>query len=72
MKEASANIHLLSSLDDIAWLLNIRGNDIAYCPLVLSYLMVYEDYAELYADERKFPDNVLNELKKKPYFSETI
>ena len=64
MKEASANIHLISSLDDIAWLLNIRGNDIAYCPLVLSYLIIYEDYAELYADERKFPDNVLNDLKR--------
>lgn len=72
MKKSSADIHLLSSLDDIAWLLNIRGNDIAYCPLVLSYLLVCEDHAELFADERKFPDDVLNELKKnritlKPY-----
>ena len=36
MKEASADVHLLASLDDIAWLLNLRGNDIAYCPLFLS------------------------------------
>ena len=36
MKENGCNAHVLSSLDDIAWLLNIRGNDIAYCPLVLS------------------------------------
>ena len=36
MKENGCNAHILSSLDDIAWLLNIRGNDIAYCPLVLS------------------------------------
>ena len=68
MKMVSADIHLLSSLDDIAWLLNIRGNDIAYCPLVLAYLMVYEDYAELYADERKFPEDVRNELKKNRIF----
>lgn len=68
MEKVSADIHLLSSLDDIAWLLNIRGNDIAYCPLVLSYLMVYEDYAELYADERKFPEDVLNELTKNRIF----
>ena len=47
MKEAGAGVHLLSSLDDIAWLLNLRGNDIAYCPLVLSYLLVFEDHAEL-------------------------
>ena len=68
MKKVSANIHLLSSLDDIAWLLNIRGSDIAYCPLVLSYMMVYEDHAELYADEKKFPEKVLNELKKNEIF----
>ena len=68
MRKVSADIHLLSSLDDIAWLLNIRGNDIAYCPLVLAYLMVYEDYAELYADERKFPEDVRNELKKNRIF----
>lgn len=68
MKKVPANIHLLSSLDDIAWLLNIRGSDIAYCPLVLSYMMVYEDHAELYADEKKFPKKVLNELKKNEIF----
>ena len=68
MRKVSADIHLLSSLDDIAWLLNIRGNDIAYCPLALAYLMVYEDYAELYADERKFPEDVRNELKKNRIF----
>lgn len=74
MKEASADVHLLASLDDIAWLLNLRGNDIAYCPLFLSYLLVYEDHAELFADEKKFPDDVLKELEKnhillKPYNS---
>ena len=64
MKEASADVHLLASLDDIAWLLNLRGNDIAYCPLFLSYLLVFEDHAELFADEKKFPDDVLIELEK--------
>lgn len=63
MKEASADVHLLSSLDDIAWLLNIRGGDIAYCPLVLSYLLLFEDHAELFADEEKFPGNVRAELE---------
>ncbi len=68
MKKVSADVHLLSSLDDIAWLLNIRGNDIAYCPLVLSYLMLYEDHVELYADEKKFSDDVLEELEKNRIF----
>lgn len=72
MKEAGAGVHLLSSLDDIAWLLNLRGNDIAYCPLVLSYLLVFEDHAELFADGDKFSDGVPASLEEehiilKPY-----
>lgn len=43
MKEKDADIHLLSSLYDIAWLLNVRGNDISYVPVVLSYLAVTKD-----------------------------
>ena len=38
MEEKGATVHLLSSLYDISWLLNIRGNDISYVPVVLSYL----------------------------------
>lgn len=34
---------LLSSLDEIAWMLNVRGNDIDYNPLVISYLLVSQD-----------------------------
>lgn len=40
MEEAHATVHLLTTLDDIAWLLNIRGNDIPCNPVVLSYLAV--------------------------------
>jgi Xaa-Pro aminopeptidase len=40
MKKYEADVHILSSLDDIAWLLNIRGNDIIYNPVVLSYVIV--------------------------------
>lgn len=43
MKEYDADIHLLSSLTDIAWLLNIRGSDISYVPVVLSYLSISND-----------------------------
>lgn len=37
---------LLSSLDEIAWLLNVRGSDIDYNPLVISYLIVTQDYVK--------------------------
>ena len=38
MEKAGASLHLLTSLYDIAWLLNVRGGDIHYVPVVLSYL----------------------------------
>lgn len=53
MKENGCNAHILSSLDDIAWLFNIRGNDIAYCPLVLSYAIVYNNSVELFAEQAR-------------------
>ena len=43
MEAAGANVHLLTSLYDIAWLLNVRGGDIAYVPVVLSYLALEKD-----------------------------
>ena len=42
MEKAGAEVHLLTSLYDIAWLLNVRGGDIDYVPVVLSYLALTE------------------------------
>ena len=64
MAESGADIHVLSGLDDIAWLLNIRGNDVAYCPLVLAHMIVYLDHAELFADVSKFSEDILEQLKE--------
>lgn len=50
MEEKGADLHILTSLDDIAWLFNIRGNDVAYCPVVLAYAVIYQDEAILFAD----------------------
>lgn len=52
MKKAHATVHVLTSLDDIAWLLNIRGNDVMYNPVVLSYAMVTMDRLYLYINDR--------------------
>lgn len=43
IKEAGADAHILTSLEDIAWLLNLRGNDILCNPVFLSYIYVSED-----------------------------
>lgn len=45
---------LLSSLDEIAWLLNVRSNDIAHTPVVIAYLWVSAERAVLYTTESKF------------------
>ena len=73
MKKAGAQVHVLSSLDDIVWLLNIRGNDIEYNPVVLSYVILTMDQVHFYVQEEAVPDQVREELEKAgavlhPYF----
>lgn len=48
MEKEGATVHILTSLDDIAWLLNIRGGDVQYNPVALAYLMVWKDQMELF------------------------
>lgn len=64
MEEASATSHIMTSLDDIAWLLNIRGDDVAYSPLVLSYSVVTMDCVHLFIDESKLNDEIKAEFAK--------
>lgn len=64
MKEAGANVHIITSLDDIGWLLNVRGDDVEYFPLLLSYAIVKMDSVVLYADERKFNDEIKSAFAK--------
>lgn len=51
MSEKQADSLVISKLDDIMWLLNIRGADIAYNPVALSYLIVGRDDAALFIQE---------------------
>lgn len=48
LEEENAGAILIASLDDIAWLYNLRGSDIAYNPVALAYTLVYPDRAVLY------------------------
>ena len=45
--------YVVTSLDDIAWLFNIRGNDIAYNPVALAYALISDKEAVLYINEEK-------------------
>lgn len=64
MKEAGANKMLMTTLDDIDWTLNIRGNDVEYFPLLLSYAIIYEDSVELFADAGKFSEELQHILSE--------
>ena len=64
MEDAGCDTHIVSTLDDICWTLNIRGNDIDFFPLVLSYAIIKKDSFELYIDERKLDEKLKSILKK--------
>ncbi len=54
VRKQGAKEYVLTSLDDLAWLLNIRGGDVACCPVVLGFLTMRETETVLYTDEGKF------------------
>jgi Xaa-Pro aminopeptidase len=64
MKSARVNYHLLTSLDDIMWLLNIRGNDVRYSPLLTVFAIIGEEQILLFTDENKIPPNLITEFDK--------
>lgn len=73
MKETEADIHIISSLDDIAWLFNIRGKDIPCSPVVLSYALITQEKAVLFIDKNKLDDNIIqffndNNIETADYF----
>ncbi|HEZ5467319.1 TPA: aminopeptidase P family protein [Neisseria meningitidis] len=50
MAEKGADYHLVSSLDDIAWLTNLRGSDVPFNPVFVSFLLIGKDNAVLFTD----------------------
>lgn len=64
MKEKKATTHILASLDDIAWLFNIRGRDIKSNPVVLSYAVITIDRVYLFIDKNKLDEDIIAELSK--------
>lgn len=53
MQEAGARCFVISALDEIAWLLNIRGKDVEYNPVVISYAVVEEKRCRLFVEPQK-------------------
>lgn len=53
MREAGCDAHILCALDDIAWLTNLRGSDVAYNPIFIAYAIVGLEGARLFVDPAK-------------------
>ncbi|MBQ8307120.1 MAG: aminopeptidase P family protein [Blautia sp.] len=64
MAELGADSFLLASLDDIAWLLNLRGNDVECTPVFLGYLLLEKKKGLLFANEAAFPEEIREALAK--------
>ncbi|SHN80003.1 aminopeptidase P family protein [Desulfitobacterium chlororespirans] len=64
MKGKGANVHVLTALDDIAWLLNIRGADVPNNPVTIAHVLVTEDACTLCIDPGKVPAPVKAELER--------
>lgn len=64
MKKARANVFVMSALDDIAWLFNIRGNDVDYNPVTIAYALVEEDKATLFIAPEKVTPQTKQYLEK--------
>ena len=63
MDAGGADLVVISSLDEIAWALNMRGNDVHCNPLFLSYLLVSRGEVTLYIDRMKLTDEVREYLQ---------
>ncbi|KAA6418050.1 MAG: putative Xaa-Pro aminopeptidase P-like [Trebouxia sp. A1-2] len=64
MQEAGAGALLVTALDEVAWLLNLRGGDVSYNPVFVSYVLVEQQTATLYVDQHKVGKEVAKHLKE--------
>jgi len=64
IEKSGADSHLITKLDDIAWTLNIRGDDIEHCPLVISYLWITSGKCTWFVDPGKVPAALTENLRE--------
>ena len=62
MMNHDAQWHLISALDDIAWLFNLRGSDVSYNPVFLSHALIGAHTADLFVDIAKLPEALRTQL----------
>ncbi|WP_202906157.1 aminopeptidase P family N-terminal domain-containing protein, partial [Pseudomonas coronafaciens] len=64
MLERKADWHFIATLDDIAWLFNLRGADVSYNPVFISFALIGPQSVTLFVDARKVPEGVRTSLER--------
>lgn len=64
VEQAGADCMLVTALDDIAWLLNLRGTDVAYTPVVTAYAFIAGFERVIFIDSHKVTDEVKKHLRE--------
>ncbi|WP_310994178.1 aminopeptidase P family protein [Aequorivita marina] len=72
MKEEGATVHIIPSLDDVAWTLNLRGSDVTSNPVFLGYIVLTMQDCILFVNSERLNEEALSAMKKvnvelKPY-----
>lgn len=62
LEKNGADAIVLTALDEIAWLLNLRGDDIEYCPVFLSFMYVSQKSSVLYVNRSILSEDIIKEL----------
>lgn len=63
MNKRGATLHLVNALDEIAWILNLRGSDISYNPVIICYALIGLDTATLFIDPAKVSEGLRGRLE---------
>lgn len=63
MKKENADYLLICTLDEIAWLFNLRGKDVAYNPVFVGYALISQDDAILFTNPDKIPCELMNAMQ---------
>ena len=64
MKQQKCAYHLVCTLEDIAWVLNLRGNDVPFNPVFVAYLIIGKSEAWLFVDSTKIPQTLYEQLQQ--------
>ena len=64
MKEQEATVHIISSLDDVAWTLNLRGSDVQSNPVFLGYIVLSPNDAHLFVDTEKLTEEANSQMNQ--------